>query len=169
MRPRRTAPSTAASRKPDAALLFVLANSAWENGRKKQALSLFKEAARLGDASAQHNLGYFYDAGVGTKKNTRQALLWYRRAWRNGASTATCMNIAQLHAARGTARSAVTWWHKAIRRGDGDAALELAQFYLNRDSVRHAKRAHGLLQRVLGSRHVSRSAVAEATRLLKAG
>ena len=128
---------------------------------------MFLEAARLGVPSAQHNVGFFYDVGVGTKKDTRKALQWYLRAWRAHGQTDTCINIAQLYASKRNIRNATLWWNKAIGLGDGDAALDLAKFYLSRKSESDKKRARVLLQKVLRSRHVTGEAVETATKLLK--
>jgi TPR repeat protein len=154
-------------KRADALDIFRLANSAWESGRYKKAFDLFLEAAELGAPSAQHNVGYFYDVGLGTKKNASKALFWYLRAWRNHGQTDSCINIAQLYASKGKVRNAVSWWTKAIRLGDADAALDLAKFYLTRKSERERKRAVALLQKVLVSRQVTEDSVEEASMLLK--
>jgi TPR repeat protein len=150
----------------EALAIFKRANSAWERGQDRRAFTEFLKAARLGDPSAQHNLGYFYDEGIGTKRNFGRALLWYLKAWRAHGQTDTCINIAQLYAARRKVRNAVLWWNKAIRLGDGDAALDLAKFYLARESKADKKRARALLRKVLAARHVTEDALDAATELL---
>lgn len=48
----------------------------------RRALQLFLEAARNGDKAALLNIGYFYDKGVGVKRDRTKALYWYKRAYR---------------------------------------------------------------------------------------
>jgi TPR repeat protein len=137
--------------------LLDQASEAWAKGRNKIAFALFRKAAHLEQGSAQHNLGYFYNEGVGVRKNPSKALYWYKRAWRNDRQTGTCANIALLCAEQGKYRRAVMWWMKAVSRGDGDAALDLAQFYISRN--REAQRRQGvrLLKRVEHFRRVTPS------------
>jgi len=39
-----------------------------------------KKAAKLGNKKAAYNLGYFYEAGIGVKKNPHLAKYWYKKA-----------------------------------------------------------------------------------------
>jgi TPR repeat protein len=160
--------TSAAGKAVDAAAVSELADAAWKKGRNKEALALFLKAAQLGEPSAQHNVGYFYDIGIGTKKDFQKARLWYLKAWRTHGQTDTCINIAQLYSARGKTRSAMRWWKEAVRRGDGDAALDLARIYLARTSRRERQRGYSLLRKVLKSRRVTEDAVKAATKLLGA-
>jgi TPR repeat protein len=48
--------------------------TAWENGDLKLAFRLFVSQAATGDSGAQLNLGYFYDLGLGTRKNREKAM-----------------------------------------------------------------------------------------------
>lgn len=41
-------------------------------------------------------MGYAYDVGVGIRRNEREALRWYRRAYRDGSSTAAS-NISTIY------------------------------------------------------------------------
>lgn len=57
------------------------------NGVKKdyaQAFTYFKQVADKGLASAQHNVGYFYDKGLGVKQNSVEAVKWYKLAAEQG-------------------------------------------------------------------------------------
>lgn len=52
-------------------------------GRKRsyvKALPYLIQAATLDDPHCQNLVGYCYDLGLGTKKDLRQAILWYQRA-----------------------------------------------------------------------------------------
>ena len=44
---------------------FELGDSAWAAGNLYGAFRLFLAGAKAGDSSCAHNLGYFYDNGIG--------------------------------------------------------------------------------------------------------
>jgi uncharacterized protein len=132
--------------------LFTRANALWENRRNKEALQLFTRAAQLGSASAKHNVGYFYDEGIGTKKDFSRALSWYKKAWRSDRQSGTCINIAKLYESRKQPRLAIAWLSKAVGQNDGDAALELAKLYLQRKDRRQIGKAEVLLKSVAKGR-----------------
>ena len=72
--------------------LFDEANQAWDAGDKKRAFNLFLAAAKRGEEDAYNSVGYFYDRGIGTKKNPDGAYAWYRRAAMRG-NLAGCLNL----------------------------------------------------------------------------
>jgi TPR repeat protein len=53
---------------------FNQACSLWEKRRLKEAFRLFLSAAEDGDLASQLNVGYFYDCGIGTTKDTNAAV-----------------------------------------------------------------------------------------------
>ncbi|MGH7118989.1 MAG: hypothetical protein ACREFP_08380 [Acetobacteraceae bacterium] len=57
-------------------------------------------AAKLGNPSAQLNLGYTYDVGIGVRRNRAAAIYWYRRAYRQGVGIAAS-NIGTIFRGRG--------------------------------------------------------------------
>lgn len=142
----------------------------WEKGRPRDAFPLFLKAARLGESTAQHNVAYFYDVGDGIGKNWKKALYWYKKAWRSGRQTDSCSNIARLYVEIGTERKAIFWWRKAIAHGDGDSALELAQFFMKDKDKRHQMSIVPLLKCAISSPvrfKISEAGQREAVRLLK--
>ncbi len=147
--------------------IFTRANALWESRRNKEALQLFTQAAQLGSASAKHNVGYFYDEGIGTKKDFGRALSWYKKAWRTDRQSGTCINIAKLYESKKQMRLAIAWLRKAVAESDGDAALELAKLYLRRKASRHREKAEALLRSVAKGRSTE-DARREALKLLKA-
>jgi TPR repeat protein len=151
----------------DAVDLFKRADAEWESGHNKKAFDLFLKAALHGESSAQHNVGYFYDVGIGTKKNIKKALFWYKKAWRNDRQTGTCINIAKLYVARKNFRVAMGWWNKAIKKGDGDAALELAKFYLGKKNRRDQNKAVALLKKARKFSRISETAAEEISEILR--
>ena len=69
------------------------------NGVKKdyaQAFTYFKQVADKGLASAQHNVGYFYDKGYGVKQNCVEAVKWYKLAAEQGWEESIC-GLAQIY------------------------------------------------------------------------
>ena len=108
--------------------LFERANEAWDDGDLKLAFCLFHESASAGDESSQINLGFFYDEGIGTKKNKDKAIFWYMAAYRNG-SAAAASNIAILNKEQKQNKKALWWFRRSIAMGDGDAYYELAKCY----------------------------------------
>ena len=146
--------------------IFRQATVELEKGSKETAFELFLKAAQLGEAAAQHNVGYLYDEGVGIGKDLQKALYWYKKAWRNSRQTDTCMNIAQLYASLENNRRVIYWLSVAVDRGDGDAALDLAKFYLNRDRKGDKEKAIELLKRVGKTTHVTEAAIEESWMIL---
>ena len=45
-----------------------------------KAIPILKQAAELGNAESQYNLGYCYKAGAGTEQNTEKALAWFSKS-----------------------------------------------------------------------------------------
>jgi TPR repeat protein len=145
--------------------LFVKANQVWDSGDPKGALKLFREAAAAGNVSAKNSIGYFLDHGLGARKNSVEALQWYRKAARQGELSAYS-NIAISHRNAGNRRQARLWFAKAASKGDGGAAIDLAKLLLESD--RRPDKAEALLQlrRALKSKYISDDDRAEAALLL---
>jgi len=150
--------------KREVSALFLRADKLWDRGNVRLAFSVFMDAARAGDIGAQHNIGYFYDRGIGTRRNRTKALYWYKRAYRHGyASAAT--NIGTVWRDSQQPRRALFWFQRAVQMGDDDANLEIAKHYLQ--SGRNPRQAIPFLEKVRRSAKVSESSVDEAERLLK--
>lgn len=111
-------------------VLFTKASKQWDRGRLRSAFRFFLSAAKAGDPSAQHNLGYFYDVGVGVKPNRRAALYWYKRAFRHGYRVAAA-NIGTIFRDEKDFKRALSWFQRAVRLGDADANLEIAKICLS--------------------------------------
>ncbi len=63
---------------------LVDAFAAFESGDCPKALKIFKEFSARENANAQNNVGVFYEAGLGLKKNDEVAERWYRKAAERG-------------------------------------------------------------------------------------
>lgn len=147
--------------------LFEQASAAWDAGNSRQAFKLFLQAAKLGNAGAQLNVGHFYDAGEAVRQNRTNALYWYKQAWKTGQLTSACSNIAQTYAEAGNRRMALHWWKRAIDHGDGDAALDVAKFHLRGGKVRLPDAIASLLKSAASSSRVTPDAAEEARLLLR--
>src|SRR5207244_1618003 len=100
--------------------VFDRACAFWDRGKTKEALRLFLKGAKEGDGSSQLNVGYFYDLGLGVRKNPDLALYWYRRAHRRGNSSAA-NNIGTIYRDRGQTRKALEWFNRALKKGNIDS------------------------------------------------
>jgi TPR repeat protein len=109
---------------------------AHDEGRHAAAFKALKRlSANGGDAEAFHMLGYMYDNGQGTRRNSRLALQWYLRSFGAGLSI-SAMNIATIYRDRGDRKREFEWYRRAADLGDGDAKVEVAIRYLSGKGVR---------------------------------
>jgi len=148
--------------KARAAHLFRQAEKEWHRNNARSALRLYISAAAAGDIGALLNVGYFYDQGIGTRRNQATAMYWYKRAWRH-RHPAAANNLGTIWRDRGQVLHALTWFHKAAKLGYEGANLEIAKHYiLNQDP----RKAIACLNRVIRSSRVSEADVEEAKSLL---
>jgi TPR repeat protein len=63
----------------------------FEQNRFEEALPIFKELARKGDAEAMYYLGMMYYEGWGVERDEKQAVEWWKRADRRGSLDAKYM------------------------------------------------------------------------------
>jgi len=145
--------------------LFDEANQAWDAGDKKRAFKLFMAAARNGEQDAFNSVGYFFDHGIGVKKDAGSAFAWYRRAAMRG-NLAGCLNLAVCYRNAGNLRRARFWFEKAYAQGDGSAAYELGKIYLSQRLSASAKRARQYLAKAVASKYISEDERQEAKALL---
>lgn len=152
------------SRKKNVEELFIRAAKQEEDGKLRSAFRLYLAAAKAGDTSCQLNVGNFYDAGTGVRRNRSAALYWYKRAYRRGVSCAAS-NIGVMWRNEKKPKRALEWFEKAVRSGDEEANLEIAKHYVwNEPNT--AKAIHHL-EKVCQSNCVTEAGKEEATKLLK--
>jgi TPR repeat protein len=132
-------------------------------GRRQQAFETTLDAARRGDAGAALNVGYFYDRGIGTRADAALAYRWYLEAHRKGDSSGT-NNIGTLLRDQGHDRRALIWFRKAVRAGNADANLNLAQLHLARNEAAAAVRC---LEAALRSKTITEGSREQAERSLR--
>lgn len=90
----------------------------------RKAAQSIRRAAEHGSAPAQNTLGVLLSNGDSVRKDTEEALMWLRRAFRAGHSLAAS-NLAITYREIGQLRMAVKWFRKAANAGDGDALVQL--------------------------------------------
>lgn len=109
---------------------FIRANHAWDAGEHYQAFCLFLAGAKEGDPSSQSSLGYFYDTGIGVKRNIAKAMFWYGRACEIGRDHIGAHNLAIVHRDAGDLAKAMHFFKLAVELGDLDSLCDLADLAL---------------------------------------
>jgi len=106
-----------------------------------KALRIFEAAGLNGNAEAQHNAGYMYRVGEGTKQDFGKALGWYSRAAEQGFAPSQ-FNLGVMYAegegAKADAETALTWFRKSAAQGFVDAQLKLAEIAFANDNKKEA-------------------------------
>ena len=144
--------------------LFIRAAKQEEQGKIKPAFRLMLAAAKLGDIGAQVNVGNYYDAGSGVRRNRSASLYWYKRAYRRGDSCAAS-NIGVLWRNEKKFHRALYWFFRSVKLGNEEANIEIGKHYLyNEDNPR---KAILYFKRVKPTGWVSELGVEEAAKLLK--
>ena len=138
---------------------FEAASEAWDSGQLRPAFRLFSIAARNGDRGAQLNLGLFYQNGIGVRANNALAMVWYRRAYRKGDASAA-NNIGLMFLGRGDTRRARAWLERAVKAGNDDSRLHLAEI-----SIANGRKTEAISH--LTKLKDSRTATRESTRLAR--
>jgi TPR repeat protein len=153
-----------------AAALYQRAEQCWTEGKLPDAFKLFLSSAKRGFVPAYSTLASFYDHGTGVRANRRAALYWYMRAYREhdswyrrGDST-SANNIGCIWRDKRKPQTAIMWFKRAVRLGDGDANLNIAEIYLR--SSRDRQKAVRYLQRTIDAKYVTDGSIEEARELL---
>ena len=151
----------------EAESINLRAHEKWESGDLRLAFRLMRSAAKLGAYAARNNLGYFYDLGIGVKRDRDKVMYWYRRVYdENNAFGAA--NIGTIYRDEMKTSLALRWFQKAVAAGDIDANLEIAKLLFHR--LNDPKTAAHHLKRVLKARggiDVSIASKEQAATLLK--
>lgn len=145
--------------------LFDQANEAWDAKKNKRAFNLFLAAAKNGEEEAFNTVGYFYDHGIGTKKDPVKAYKWYRRAALK-KSLAGYLNLGVWFRESGNFRRSKLWFQKAYDLGDGSAAYELGKLYMSSRSRAGLMRAEKYLQESIESQYILECEQEDAKNLL---
>ncbi|BCA28852.1 tetratricopeptide repeat protein [Metapseudomonas otitidis] len=145
----------------------VNAHEAWEAGTLALAFELFSICAAQGSEGSMLDLGYFYDEGIGTPQDKKQAMRWYKKAYRLGSSSAAS-NIAVLYREQGRFSLSAEWFRRAVHLQDGDAEVELAKLLIAGKGVRKSlSAAMEHLLNALASDRITPAGIEEAEELLR--
>ena len=91
-----------------------------DDAQKKEAILLFKRAARKGDSMGSRNVGYCYAIGIGVRQDKRLAAKWYTRSAEAGNARAQC-NMGVLceygHGVRKDYSKAAEWFRMSAENG----------------------------------------------------
>lgn len=96
-----------------------------------EAVKWYRKAAVHGDATAQYNLGFFYDQGKGVSQDYAEAVEWYRKAAEQGYAAAQNNLGVCYYAGKGVPQDydeAVKWYRKAAEQGHAVAQFSLGYY-----------------------------------------
>jgi TPR repeat protein len=153
-----------------AAVLNQRAEQCWTEGKLPDAFKLFLAAAKAGFVPAYSSLACFYDQGTGVRANTRAALYWYMRAyrqhdtWYRRGDATSANNIGCIWRDKGRPKTAIMWFKRAVKLGDGDANLNIALIYLR--SKHDRQKAVVYLRRTIDAKYTTDGSIEEARGLL---
>src|SRR5258708_31986791 len=104
-------------------LSMILLLAAGDSFAKGKADDLTKNlnAAVMGDAAAQFNLGLMYEKGIEVDKDYKEAARWYRKAADQGYAKAQTNLAGCYKRGRGVEKNltkALEWYLKAAKHGD---------------------------------------------------
>lgn len=112
---------------------------------KTAAARLYRQAADLGYAPAQLNLGVAYEYGEGVPRDLSQAFKWYAAAAEAGNAMAQCNLGYCYYTGSGVARDlskAIVWYRRAADNGNARAYNNLGYCYEHGEGVpKNLKRA----------------------------
>jgi TPR repeat protein len=97
-----------------------------------KAVPILKQAAELGNAESQYNLGYCYQAGIGVEKNSKKAIEWYSKSaeqgWNDGLY-AMMMAYGSGHGVQQDFNKAFSFALKCAENGDGTCMFNVINCY----------------------------------------
>jgi len=111
---------------------------AYDAGHFTDAMGIWAQLSREGNAEAEFGLGLLYDLGNGTPQDPETAFVWYRLAAEAGMPEAEFNLGAMYDGGRGVARSgerAALWYAKAGAHGHHRAQFDLGLLYQQGDGL----------------------------------
>lgn len=158
------------------AVLYRSGEEHWSAGELRPAFRLFLKAAKAGYFPAFDIVASFYSQGTGVKIDHDAALHWYLRSYRERdawnkrahrmALSVPANNIGCILRDKGREKEAISWFRRAVRLGDGDANLNIAEIYI-RNGGSDRQKAIRYLQRTIDAPYVTDGSIEEARDLLK--
>lgn len=108
--------------------LYLAGSRAFREGQPERAMHDWHEAALLGHARAQYNVGSGYASGTGLPKDYRRAAYWWGQAAQQGNTDAIYNLGVMNYEGRGMERNyakAKHWWRLAAIKGDPASMFRL--------------------------------------------
>lgn len=97
-----------------------------------KAVPILKQAAELGNAESQYNLGYCYQAGIGIEQNSKKAIEWYSKSaeqgWNDGLY-AMMMAYGSGNGVQQNFNKAFSFAIKCAENGDGTCMFNVINCY----------------------------------------
>ena len=125
---------------PSSDEIFRQAIQHHDQQRYELAATHFLQAAMLGHASAQFNLGVYHANGVAVAQSDEQAVAWYRKAAEQEHASAQFNLAAHYDTGIGVAPDqyqSAKWYSRAARQGHKEAQFILGLGYANGQGVPH--------------------------------
>jgi TPR repeat protein len=108
------------------------AQSSLDNGRYEAAFARWQRLALLGDPSAQNQVGWMYERGVGVNIDLQKAVKWYRKRAKSDYATAqTNLGLMYLNGTgvKQDAAIARLWFENASKKGAAKATNNLGVLF----------------------------------------
>ena len=96
------------------------------------AVPVFLEAAKLGNAAAQLQVGWHYEFGQGVRRNLKEAARWYLAAAEQGDARAECNLATMYETGNGTGENwmaAAHWYLAAAKQNDVRGLYNMGRAY----------------------------------------
>lgn len=97
-----------------------------------KAIPILKQAAELGNAESQYNLGYCYQGGIGVAQNSKKAIEWYSKSaeqgW-NDSLYSMMMAYGSGHGVQQDFNKAFLFALKCSENGDGTCMFNVISCY----------------------------------------
>ena len=93
-----------------------------DTAKAKESVSILRKHASNNIVNAQFYLGYCYHKGIGVKQNDQFAVMWYKKAGKQGHA------LAQLNL--GLIKNDAAWFRRAANQGIAEAKFRLGLLYI---------------------------------------
>lgn len=103
-----------------------------QTGEIDKAIPLLEQAAELGNAEAQYNLGYCYQTGTGVEQNNKKAIEWYSKSADQGFNDGLYQMMMAYGKGTGVEQDfekAFQYALKCAKNGDGTCMWNVANCY----------------------------------------
>lgn len=142
---------------------FDKADQLYEAGDFSAAFREFLRLAEEGDTSAMLRVASMYSSAEGTPYDLDEAIRWEQKSAQLGDPFAH-LNLGISHRNKGDLEKARECFEVALKKGDAEAALELARIYEKTHGGIEKVRSYARLALSIGN--LSESSMEEAQRLL---